>query len=86
MAKSIIERIFLGTGYCDSVKLGKEYDKISRKVDEMYLKLTERLSEEQIQTFTEYSDLRSEECAEAERVFFEEGVKLGILLCIESMS
>ena len=39
MAKSIIERIFLGKGYCDSVKLGKEYDKISRKVDEMYLKI-----------------------------------------------
>ena len=45
-----------------------------------------RLSEEQMETFTEYSDLRSEECAEAEKVFFKEGVKVGILLCLESMS
>ena len=87
MTKSIIEKIFLGgVGFCDSVKLSEKYEKISKKAYEVYFKLKEDLNERQKEIFNIYSDLRTEECAESDMTYFKEGVKLGILLCMDSMS
>jgi len=87
MKKSIIEEIcFNNVCLMEQVVLSEEYRNLSHNAHNLYTQLKGLLNDEQKKIFEEFANSEMEVCAEAEELFFKEGLKFGMLLASECLN
>ena len=86
MEKSIIEEIYMNNeSFGKRVVFNEQYKKLSDKALKCYNQFTAILNDEQKKLFEKFLDLEMDACGESEFLHFKEGVKVGLLLAMESL-
>lgn len=85
-SKSIIRDILYGYFSVDNIKMSEAYDKLIDELTDADNKLTAELAanEHLTKLYQRYQDVCDELSMEETALFFEEGVKLGLLLGVQT--
>lgn len=86
MEKSIIEEIYMNNeSISEQIVMSEKHKKLSDEAYKLYNQFIETLNDGQKKIFENFLELEMEVCAEGEFTNFKEGLKVGVLLCMECM-